>query len=217
MFAVAVYAAFFSPFSQAVEGELRNTVAEKSVEKIQLTAEVSRLQTEVRIRVQAIDQESKELLEQQIALDQMLSAKDAAMKSLQALQPESSVLKSNLRDQYRKKYLVSLRWAWLDAPVPAIFVDAMNGTLKGSGDPSAAEIGSQIYITSFQALSKQGAEGLDREVALELQQTVLRNCGDQKLFSHRFLTQFVSADERNSTRVELVSKAATLFKEICLT
>lgn len=216
---ITVYAAFFSPFSQAVEAQLRSEMSEKSIEKVRLSGELTELQVEVRENATELKKQTQVLMSQQEELDRTQSDRAAAMKALRALREESVDLQSTLRDQYRQKYLTSLPVAWGDAPVPKIYVDAMNGILDGSA-PSISRIGKEVYLTSVQALdrlSEGDAGDLERGVATKLREEIVRRCIDDNSFSIKFVAQVSDVDKVDATnRVNLISQAASLFREACL-
>lgn len=220
-FSLALYLAFFSPFSQAVEGQLRSEVAEKAVEKLRLTDEVVALDEEIREKEIQLVQQGQELAAQRIELARTESDHASAAKALAALQIESADLQTTLRMQYRNEYVRSLPAMWGENKVPKVWADALNGILKGTAI-SPSTIGREVYLTSVQSLqSEDGAhvDSLRSRVAHDLREEIGSRCGDENAFAARFIsvsTTEAEQDDDDRGGATAIQQATRLFRETCL-
>ena len=217
LLAVAVYAAFFSPFSQAVEGQLRGEVAEKSVEKVRLENALVTLERAFQDGETALEKQSEELSQKTSQLENVESDRQAALINLQRLRAEAARLQATLRYQYREKYVSSLPTLWGEGRIPEVYVDALNEVLGSGGTVTVTRIAKEVYLSSMEALSVEGDSELERQVSRELRELVVSRCRDAEKFVVQFVAQVDSVDGLDAVgRARLIGDAARDFVERCL-
>ena len=118
IFGVAVYAAFFSPFSEAIESQLRSALAVENSEKLALSEDLDMLRAQK-------DSLEKQTEEKSVELAQLKSLSQSTKEQLAKLELDKSyiqqqkiALQHEIIDLYTDRFLSERPFHWGDTKVP---------------------------------------------------------------------------------------------------
>jgi hypothetical protein len=185
--AVAIYAAFFSPFSESVELQLRSELAVNNQERLGLAEDIQDLELQKRsLEAQIQDLKGQLTLTSE---ETEKRAKQLGELNIEILSAEQTLdeLGRELTTMHQDKFITALPFHWARQTMPEVYVVLLNSML-GEGQSIGEDRFNRTFADftdALDAIEARSADQYSRAAASILRKTFQRNCPNKEVYQER--------------------------------